>query len=124
MGASGSWLRRLVCVSRRERYVNDLHFWSEKLTCLSDAHEKYDLERIPLSGFSAEFRRYGEFRATTAWVHGALADLSACAKSQGDSLATKAARIIPEIIPGDAGGEDCLRSAEPLGIGRLRALVI
>ena len=62
------------------------------------------MERIPLSGFSADFRRYGEFRVLSTWLHGDLANLSTCAKSQGGSLATKAAQIIPEIILGDAAG--------------------
>ena len=82
----------------------DLHTWSEKLAGLSVAHEKYDLELIPLSGFSAGFRRYGGIRVLSTWLHGDLANMSTCAKSQGCSPTTKAARIIPEIIPGGAGG--------------------
>ncbi|MQT93964.1 hypothetical protein [Pseudomonas helleri] len=66
--------------------------------------KKYDLERIPLSGFSADFLRYGEFRVLSTWVHGDLANLSTCAKSQGGAIATNAAQNIPEIIPDDANG--------------------
>ena len=58
--------------SLRRMTVPHLHSVPEKLACIAVAQETYDLERIPLSGFSAEFRRYGEFsfRQPDLWRFG------------------------------------------------------